>query len=166
MKITLFAIILLLSIFFFLSSGVQAGLIKNTGKPDLSEIQFTMRADPTGNFTHAHAPSLQITTANHPDYYDEIIAKARAAVSTDPSYDGQYAQGTVSVKFTASTQEGNNRIDEDAASAYYDPDHMVEPLYDYWNNDARSTTYEDYIVLSGYIKKFAKSFQYQSGMTL
>lgn len=156
----------MIGIFFFLSSGVQAGLIKNSGKPDLSEIKFTVRSDPIGNFTTARAPSSQITTANHPDYYDEIIAKARATAGTDPSYDGQYAQGTVSVKFTASIQEGNSRINDDPGSAYYDPDHPRESFSDYWNNDARSTTYEDFIVLSGYIKKFAKSFKYQSGMTL
>jgi len=166
MKITFFVLVLLIGIFFFLISGVQAGLIKNSGKPDLSEIQFSVRSDPTGNFTTAHIPSSQITTAYHPGYYDEILARARAKAGADPSYGGQYAQGTVSVKFTASVQEGNDRIDDGAASSYYDPNHPDESFSDYWNNNARSTIYEDYIVLSGYIKKFAKSFAYQSGMTL
>ncbi len=166
MKLIIFTIVLLVFFLFFLVPGVNAGLMKNTGLPDYSAVQFTMRADPLGNFTNAQTPSSHITNTVHPDYYDEIIAKARAASGMDTSFGGQYAQGTVFVRFTASVQEGNDRVDTDVASIYYDPEHAGEALRDYWNDVARTTTYDDSTYLSGYITKFAKAFQYQSGMTL
>ncbi len=159
--------VIVVSLLIFMSVPcIPAAMIKNTGLPDYSAIGFTMKAEPVGNFTRALVPSTHFTNVSYPEYYDEIIARARAASGVDPSYDGEYAQGSVFVRFTATLQEGNDRITDDARSVYYNPGDAGRSFQDYWDDPARITRFDDATYLSGYIRKFSKSFQYQSGMIL
>ncbi|MBN1167943.1 MAG: hypothetical protein JXA44_12565 [Methanospirillaceae archaeon] len=166
MKSTIKTVIIVSLLISLCVPGIPAAMIKNSGLPDYSAIPFTMKAEPSGNFTKAPEPSTHFTTISYPEYYDEIIARARAASGIDPSYDGEYAQGSVFVRFTATLQEGNDRISEDATSVYYNPRDAGKSFQDYWDDPARITRFDDATYLSGYIRKFSKSFQYQSGIIL